>query len=162
MIGGGRTARLDHRDRKRIVVIDIGFCWGAPVLVMALRKLPVVPSSMIIEKSTQTTSFKVTDTISSNTLAALQQPTFRFLELSLFTSHLYSYPSEAPCTLVDVFSIYSQRPPLIFCQGSHYTTLSTRVVPYQAFSRSPALPCRPTSTNVSWQCLWHSWCGAQC
>lgn len=43
MIGGGRTAGLDRRDLRRIAIFDFGFCWGVPVLFMALREFSVFP-----------------------------------------------------------------------------------------------------------------------
>ena len=52
MIGAGRAARLDHRDRRRIVMFDLGFCWGVPAIFMALRKSPVVYFSIMAEELT--------------------------------------------------------------------------------------------------------------
>jgi len=102
MIGGGRAARLDHRDHRRIAIFDFGFCWGVPAIFMALRKSLVVSPSVMAEELScpQTTLSRVTDMISSNISAASQQPTFRFLVFSLFISHLYSYHLEALCMRV--------------------------------------------------------------
>lgn len=44
MIGGGRTVGMDRRDRRRIAVFDVGFCWGIPITFMALRKWFARPS----------------------------------------------------------------------------------------------------------------------
>jgi len=39
MIGG---TRLDDRDRRRIAMFDFAFCWGVPVIFMALRKSSIL------------------------------------------------------------------------------------------------------------------------
>ena len=38
MVGGNRIVGLDHKERRRIVLFDFGFCWGIPIVFMALRK----------------------------------------------------------------------------------------------------------------------------
>ena len=159
MIGGNLTIGLDRRDRRRIAMFDFGFCWGIPVIFMALRKSPVVSPSIMAEELTRlkTTWSKVTDTISSNTLAANQRHTFRSLVFSSFGSHLYFYPLEVLPTSVRISSANFRHPRLIFYKESRCTTSSRFVVPYQAFSRLPAPPCRSTSTCVSSRCQ-RRWC----
>jgi len=49
LIGGKRNVGLDRRDRGRIAMFDFGFCWGVPVIFMALRKSSVLSSPTMAE-----------------------------------------------------------------------------------------------------------------
>lgn len=53
MVGGSVAMGLDHRDRRRIAMLDFGFCWGIPVIFMALRKSLAVSSPTMAEELTR-------------------------------------------------------------------------------------------------------------
>ena len=59
MIGGNRTVGLDHRDRRRIAISDIIFCWGIPLTFMALRKSPDSSSGTLVEWLTSSVDYIV-------------------------------------------------------------------------------------------------------
>ena len=52
MIGGNKTVGLGRNDRRRIMIFDFGFCWGIPMIFMALRELPGLSSQNSAEEST--------------------------------------------------------------------------------------------------------------
>lgn len=79
MVGGNKTVGLDQKGRIGIVAFDFGFCWGIPILFMALRKLhDVFRFGRATDLPKQTTLYRITDTTLCSTLAASQRLMFQF------------------------------------------------------------------------------------
>ena len=61
MIGGNKTVGLNHGDRRRVAIFDLGLCWGIPIIFMALRASSGLPSQSQVEELTRLLDYLVQD-----------------------------------------------------------------------------------------------------